>query len=178
MFSIEMTSPYLNQVQSSNAAAHILRSMEQAVKGKAVPGAFGAPETKVLAVISSDVYVVGLVSLLHLHWLLPGYQQDYAAPGGSLVFELRQVRSTGDYIVRAYYTAQTFDQLRNSTPLTTAQPPATTQLLIPSGDQADGNLDVGFHKFKELLTNAMNPYYVQDPAAEVPSWPLTGVPLK
>lgn len=177
-FAIEMASPYLSQVQSSNAAAHILRSMEQAVKGRRVPGAFGAPETNLLAIISSDVYVVGLASLLHLHWLLPGYQQDYAPPGGALVFELRQVRSTGDYIVRAYYTAQTFDQLRNLTPLTTAQPPATMQLLIPNGDQADGNLDVSFHKFKELLTNAINPYYVQDPAAEVPPGPLVGVPLK
>jgi hypothetical protein len=29
-----------------------------------------------------------------MHWMLPGYQQDYNPPGGSLVFELRQVRAT------------------------------------------------------------------------------------
>jgi 4-phytase/acid phosphatase len=176
-FAIEMTTPYLSQVQSSNAAAHILRSMEQAIRGKRVPGAFGTPGTNLLGIISSDVYVVGLAGLLKMHWMLPGYQQDFAAPGGALVFELRQVRSTGDYVVRAYYTAQTLDQLRNLTPLTAAQPPATMQLLIPNGEEADGSLDVSFDKFKELMSNAINLYYVQNPAAERPPGPLTGVPL-
>jgi 4-phytase/acid phosphatase len=110
--------------------------------------------------------------------MLPGYQQDFCAPGGALVFELRQARSTGEYIVRAYYTAQTLDQLRNLTPLTVTQPPATMQLLIPKGDEADGGLDVSFGKFKEVLSNAINLYYVQNPAAEAPPLPLTGVPLK
>ena len=176
-FAIEMTTPYLSQVQSSNAAAHILRSMEQAVAGKKVPGAFGTAGTNLMGIISSDAYVVGLAGLLKLHWMLPGYQKDFAAPGGALVFELRQVRSTGDYIVRAYYTAQPLDQLRNLTPLTAAQPPATMQLLIPNGDEADGSLDVSFHKFKELMSNAINLYCVQNPAAEVPPVALTGVPL-
>ena len=178
LFNIELSSPYLIQVQGSNAAAHILRSMEQSVKGRHVAGAFSAPDTNLLVAISSDAYVIALANLLHVHWMLPGYQQDFAAPGGALVFELRQVRSTGEYVVRAYYTAQTFDQLRNLTPLTTDHPPATMQLLIPNGEQADNNLDVSFHKFKELMTNAINLYYVQDPAAEVPPGPLTGVPLK
>jgi 4-phytase/acid phosphatase len=147
------------------------------VTGKPVPGAFSAPGTRLVVAISSDGFVVALANLLHVHWLLPGYQQDFAAPGGALVFELRQVRSTGEYIVRIYYTAQTFDQLRNLTPLTADQPPATMQLLIPNGDQADTSLDVSFHEFSELMTNAINLYYVQDPAAEVPPGPLTGVPL-
>lgn len=152
--------------------------MEQAVTGRKVPGALGTPGTNLLGIISSDAYIVGLASLLKLHWMLPGYQQDFAAPGGAMVFELRQVRSTGEYVVRVYYTAQTFDQLRNLTPLTTAQPPATMQLLIPNGYEADASLDVSFNKFKELVTNAINLYYVQNPAAEAPPAPLTGVPLK
>jgi 4-phytase/acid phosphatase len=176
-FAIEMTTPYLSQVQSSNAAAHILRSMEQVVKGKKVPGAFCAPGTNLLGIISSDVFVVGLAGLLKLHWMLPGYQQDFVAPGAVLVFELRQVRATGDYIVRAYFTAQTLDQLRNLAPLTTEQPPATMQLLIPGGDQAADSLDISFNRFKELVSNAMNLHYVQNPAVEVPPGPLTGVPL-
>ena len=176
-FAIEMTTPYLSQVQSSNAAAHILRSMEQTVRGRKVPGAFASPGTNLLGIISSDVFVVGLAGLLKMHWMLPGYQEDFVAPGGALVFELRQVRSTGEYIVRAYYTGQTLDQLRNLTPLTADQPPATMQLLIPNGNQADGSLDVSFSKFRELVSNAINPYYVQSPAAELPPGPLTGVPL-
>jgi 4-phytase/acid phosphatase len=128
--------------------------MQQAVKGRNVLGAFSAPGINVVAAISSDGYVAALANLLHMHWMLPGYQQDFAAPGGALVFELRQVRSTGEYIVRVYYTAQTFDQLRNLTPLSTDQPPTNMQLLIPNGDEADGSLDISFHRFNRLMTNA------------------------
>ena len=39
-----------------------------------------------VVVNSSDAYVAGLAGLLDLHWLLPGYQRDYCAPGGNLVF--------------------------------------------------------------------------------------------
>jgi len=151
--------------------------MEQVVNGKKVHGAFSAPGTNVLGIISSDTYVTGLASLLHMHWMLPGYQQDFAAPGGCLVFELRQVVRTGDYVVRAYYTAQTFDQLRNLSPLTTGQPPATMQLLIPNGSQSGTNLDARFSKFKALVTKAIDLDYVQDPETEAPPGPLTGVPL-
>jgi 4-phytase/acid phosphatase len=106
----------------------------------------------VVAVISSDSYVAGLAGLLGLHWQLAGYQPDYCAPGGALVFELRQSRSSGEYLVRAFYTAQSFDQLRNLTPLTLAAPPETTQLSIPGGGKPGGTLDVKFEVFQQLLT--------------------------
>jgi hypothetical protein len=77
---------------------------------------------------------------------------------------------------RVYYTAQTLDQLRNLTPLRTDRPPGTVQLFIPNGDQADTNLDVSFYRFNELMTNAINLYYVQDPAAETPPGTLDGRP--
>jgi 4-phytase/acid phosphatase len=111
-FAICMRQPYLARVQSSSAASHVLRSMLQATGGVALDGAFGTPESRVLVIISSDAYVAGLAGLLDVHWLLPGYQPDFCAPGGALVFELRQVKATGQYLVRVFYTAQTFDQLR------------------------------------------------------------------
>jgi 4-phytase/acid phosphatase len=177
-FSIQFLTPYLDQVQSSNAASHVLRSMEQAVIGDAVPGAFGDPGSRVNVIISSDVFVAGLAGLLKLHWQLPGYQPDFCAPGGALVFELRQSRSSGEYLVRTFYTAQTFDQLRNLTPLTLDKPPSTMQLLIPGGRESATSLDIRFDTFQKLLKNAIGPKYVQDPSAEVPPGVLTGVPLK
>jgi 4-phytase/acid phosphatase len=176
-FAIEMETPYLNQLQSSNAAAHILRSMEQAANNTSIPGAFGRVGTKLYVINSSDAYVNGVASLLHMHWLLPGYQADYCPPGGTLVFELRQSQSTGQYIVRIYYTAQTFDQLRNLTPLSLSAPPATQQLLIPNGGNSDTSLDVPFATFDQLLWQAINANYVQNPLTEVPPGVLTGVPL-
>ncbi len=117
--------PTSTQVQSSNAASHVLRTMQQAVIGYNVPGAFGNAGSRMVVVISSDAYVAGLAGLLQLHWQLPGYQPDFCAPGGALVFELRQSKRSNEYLVRVFYTAQTFDQLRNLTPLTLDEPPAT-----------------------------------------------------
>ena len=84
---------------------------------------------------SSAAYVNGLAGVLRAHWTLPGYQPDYCPPGGSLVFELLQSVSTLEYIVRVYFTEQTFDQLPNLDLLTLDNPPATMQLLIPDGNR-------------------------------------------
>ena len=173
---IELRTPYLAQVQSSNAAAHILRSIRQAVLGEAIPGAFGDATSSVIAVISSDAYITGLAGLLSLHWQLPGYQPDFCPPGGALVFELRQSTASGEYLIRAFYTAQSFDQLRNLTPLTLTAPPETIQLAIPGGSKPGASLDVKFEIFQQLLKNAIGPRYVQDPTLEVPPSVLASVP--
>jgi 4-phytase/acid phosphatase len=165
-FSICLRSPYLARVQSSSAASHILRSMLQVTGGAPLDGALGTPQSQVLVIVSSDAYVAGLAGLLDIHWLLPGYQPDFCAPGGALVFELRQVNATGQYLVRAFYTAQTFDQLRHLTPLTLDAPPATVQLLIPGGNSTT-NLDVDFTTFTNLMNAAIGLEYVQPFAEEV-----------
>ena len=201
-FSIVMRSPYLARVQSSNAASHVLRSMEQAVIGDDIPGAFGDARSRAIVVISSDAYLAGLAGLLGLHWQLPSYQPDFCPPGGALVFELRQSRRTREYFVRAFYTAQTFNQLRDLTPLTLREPPATMQLSVPvdreSGtdpgpwyDVAPRNtpeqdshrssvrgLDVPFELFQKFVRKALDRRCVEDPREEDPPGVLTGVPLK
>lgn len=174
---IAMRPPYVSRVQSSNAASHVLRSMMQAVSGIDLSGAFGDHKSRVLVIVSSDYYVAGLAGLLHLHWTLPGYQPDFCAPGGALVFELRQSKKTKEYLVRAFYTAQTFDQLRNLTPLTLEEPPATMQLTIPGGSNPATNLDVKFAAFKKLLSEAIGQKYVQPFGEEVPPGVLDNVPL-
>jgi len=175
IFNIELLSPYLNRLQSSNAASHVLRTMEQAVTGDDIRGAFGNARSRTVVVISSDGYVAGLAGLLQLHWQLFGYQPDFCAPGGALVFELRQSKKTKEYLVRVFYTAQTFHQLRHLTPLTLKNPPATKQLLIPGGSKSATDLDVDFYTFQKLLRNAIDQKYVQDPSEEVPPGVLTGV---
>jgi hypothetical protein len=156
-----MRQPYLARVQSSSAASHVLRSMLQVTGGAPLDGAFGDPQSQVLVIISSDGYVAGLAGLLDAHWSLPGYQPDFCAPGGALVFELRQVKTNGQYLVRVFYTAQTFDQLRNLTTVTLEEPPATMQLLIPGGSNSATNLDVNFTTFTNLMNAAIGLEYVQ-----------------
>lgn len=175
LFDIQMRSPYLNRVQSSNAASHVLRTMQQAVSGHDLRGAFGDAKSRVVVVVSSDGYVSGLAGLLRLHWQLPGYQPDFCAPGGALVFELRQSKKSKRYLVRAFYTAQTFDQLRNLTPLTLEEPPATIQLLIPGGSESPTDLDVDFRAFQKLMINAIGRKYVEAPSRETQPDVLTEV---
>jgi len=165
---IAMRQPYLARVQSSSAASHVLRTMIQTTSGTNLAGAFGDTNTQIHVIISSDFYVAGLAGLLGAHWLLPGYQPDFCPPGGTLVFELRQVRATGQYLVRVFFTAQTFRQLRNLTPLTLAEPPATMQLLIPGGSNSATNLDVDFTTFSNLMTVAIGLEYVQPFEQETP----------
>lgn len=174
---IEMRQPYVNQVQSSNAASHVLRSMRQAVLGSHLRGAFGDGKSRVLVIISSDYYVAGLAGLLGLHWTLPGYQADFCPPGGALVFELRQSKKSKKHLVRAFFTAQTFDQLRNLTPLTLDEPPATMQLSIPGGSNSATDLDVKFATFKKLLNKAIDQKYVQSFSKDNPPGVLNNVPL-
>ena len=174
---IAMRPPYINQVQSSNAASHVLRSMWQAIVGWRLPGAFGNGKSRVLVIISSDYYLTGLAGLLGLHWSLPGYQPDFCPPGGAIVFELRQVRKTKEHLVRVFYTAQTFDQLRNLTQLTLDAPPATMQLAVPGGSNSATDLDVRFSTFRKLLLEAIDHRYVQPFWQEDPPGVLENVPL-
>lgn len=165
---IAMRLPYLAQIQSSSAASHILRTLLQSVNGETLNGAFGDSQTKIHVIVSSDYYVAGLAGFLKAHWLLPTYQTDFCAPGGALIFELRQNVETEEYLVRVYYTAQTFDQLRNQTALTLENPPATMQLLIPGCSSPTDNLDISFNSFSNLLSQAIDTDYVQSFDEEVP----------
>jgi len=174
-FNIEMRSPYLNQVQSSNAASHILRTMQQAVTGVNLRGAFGDAGSRTVVVISSDAYVAGLAGLLNLHWQLPEYQPDFCAPGGALVFELRESKASKQYLVRVFYTAQSFDQLRSLTPLSLSVPPETTQLLVPGGSQSATDFDVNFAVFQNLMKKAIGQQYVEKFSEEIQPDVLTGV---
>jgi 4-phytase/acid phosphatase len=173
---IEMRLPYVSRVQSSNAASHVLRSMMQAISGKNLRGAFGDHKSRIVVVISSDSYMAGLAGLLGLHWTLQGYQTDFTSPGGALVFELRQSNKSKEYLVRAFYTSQTFDQLRNLTPLTFEAPPATMQLMVPGGSNSATDLDVMWLIFKKLLSGAIDQKCVQPYGKEVPPGVLTNVP--
>ncbi|MGA2183416.1 MAG: histidine-type phosphatase [Bryobacteraceae bacterium] len=157
LLDLEFRTPYLDKVQSSNVASHVVRSMVQSATGNAMTGALGNPSTKVIVLIASDVNVTGLGGLFHLDWILPGYQTDFCGPGGALVFQLRQSQSTGEYVVRASYIAQTLNQLRSLTPLTLATPPAIAPLFIPGCSVHNATFDCPLADFVPLARHAIDP---------------------
>lgn len=157
---LEYRTPYLDKVQSSNAVSHVARTLVQAATGNAMTGALGNPSTRLIVLFASDVHVTGLAGLLHVDWDLPGYPTDFCGPGGAAVFQLRQSQSTGEYIVRTSYIAQTMDQLRNETALTLAAPPAIAPLFIPGCSVDNATFDCSLADFVTVTKHAVDPMSV------------------
>jgi 4-phytase/acid phosphatase len=158
LLDLEYRTPYLAQVQSSNVASHIVRTLVQSATGNAMTGALGNPSAKVVVLTASNTNITGLAGLFHLDWILPGYPADTSAPGGALNFELRQSQSTGEYIVRASYITQTMDQLRNRTALTLAAPPAIAPVFIPGCSVRNATFDCPLDHFVRVAKQAIDPH--------------------
>ncbi len=154
---LEYRTPYLAGVQSSNLASHVVRSLIQAATGNPMTGALGNPSTKLIVLTASNTNITGLAGLLHLDWILPGYQADTCAPGGALIFELRQSQTTGEYIVRASYVSQTMDQLRNQSVLTLAAPPASAPVFIPGCSVRNATFDCPLARFVGIANQVIDP---------------------
>jgi len=158
LLNLEYRTSYLAQVQSSNVASHIVRSLVQTATGNATPGALASATTKVIVLIASNTNISGLAGLLHLDWLVPSYQPDVSALSGVLMFELRQSQSTGEYIVRTSYVSQTMDQLRNQTPLTLDAPPASAPVFIPGCSVYNATFDCPLGKFVRVTGGLIDPH--------------------
>jgi len=135
--------------------------MEQAVTGKAVPGALGKPGDKVVVMVGHDTQISNFAGMLGLSWLIEGYQPDDTPPGGALVFELWHHPVTGEYTVRTYYTAQTLEQMRKALPLTLDSPPAKAPLFVPGCSTADDAFRCGWKEFHRTLEAAIDPGFVR-----------------
>jgi 4-phytase/acid phosphatase len=153
---LEYRTPYLAAVQSSNLASHIVRSLVQAATGNVMTGALANPSTKVIMLMAANTNITGLAGLFRLDWILPGYPADTAAPGGALVFELRQSQSTGEYLVRTSYVTQTMDQLRNRTSLTLTAPPAIGPVFIPGCSVRNATFDCSLASFVRVAGRAID----------------------
>lgn len=156
-FELGNRTPYLAGVESSNLASHVARSMVQAATGNAMTGSLGSPSTKVIVLVASDGNLAAFAGLFGLDWIVPGYQAKFAGPGGAMVFQLRQSQSTGEYIVRASYIAQTLDQLRNQTALTLAAPPASAPVFIPGCSDRNATFDCPLEDFVKVAKHAIDP---------------------
>jgi 4-phytase / acid phosphatase len=153
--------PCLARTNGSNLVSHMLKSMEQAVAGKPVPGALGKPGDKVVVIVGHDGNLSNLSGMLGLSWLIESYQPDDTPPGGALVFELWRHPVTGAYTVRTYYTAQTLEQMRKSLPLTLTSPPAKAAVFVPGCSTADEGLACGWKEFRRTLESAIDPAFVR-----------------
>jgi 4-phytase/acid phosphatase len=92
--------PQIGRTLASNLLSAVAKAMEQAVAGKAVPGAIGRPGDRMVVIVGHDANLSNIAGTLDLAWLLPGYQPNDTPPGGALVFELWRQPAGGEYSVR------------------------------------------------------------------------------
>jgi 4-phytase/acid phosphatase len=140
--------PVIARASASKLLDGIVRSLQQAVEGRSVSGSFGRPGDRLLILVGHDTNQENIAGLLNLSWIVDGRRDD-TPPGGALVFELWRSKSTHEYSVRTFFTAQTLDQMRNSVPLTESEAPDRTAVFIPGCSGADMSCD--FQEFSTLL---------------------------
>ena len=159
LLDLEFRTPYLDRVQSSNLASHLVRTMVQAATGTTTPGALPTPPaTKLVVLTASNTNITGLAGLFQMDWLLPGYERNVAALGGALVFELRQSQSSGEFIVRVSYVSQTMDQLRKQTQLTLSEPPASAPVFIPNCSMDNATFDCPLSGLVKIANQVIDPH--------------------
>ena len=144
--------PYLARARGSNLMTRILASMEQAVSGKASPGALGSPGTALLILSGHDTNQANVAGMLGLSWSLPGYQPDETPPGGALIFSLWRNSEDGQYFVRTEFLAASLDQMHDASALTPAAPPLRQQVSLP----ACGASDCPWSGFEKILQTSID----------------------
>ncbi len=118
-FRYEVGPPYVAQRYAAPVAKEILA----ALGGEAGTG-------KLTLLVGHDTNIAALRGFLDAHFQPADYPQDDPPPGGAMGFELL-TNAQGKSFVRAFYTAQSMDQLRELQPLTAANPPAYSYFAIP-----------------------------------------------
>jgi 4-phytase/acid phosphatase len=146
--------PEIARAQASNLLDHINRSIQQAVREKPVAGAIGHPSDRALFLVGHDTNLENVAGLLNLNWIIDGRRDD-TPPGSALVFEVWQEQPAGKYVVRTYFTAQTLDQMRTSTPLNAANHPQRVPIYIPGCSRQD--LACPLDTFSSTIQSAINP---------------------
>lgn len=140
-FDLMHRTPALARLGSAPMLQEIARTLQQAVEGKAVEGALGGPQDKLVMVVGHDTNITGIAGLLGVHWALDGRPDD-TSPGTELVFELWR-SADGGYVVRTLLRQQTLQQMREGRALSVAHPPGQAR-LNPAGCMAGGCSWVAF----------------------------------
>ena len=151
-FDLMYRTPYRAQVEASNLALHMMATLEQAASGRPEAGAIGPVGSRLVIIVGHDGNVASVGGLLGLSWIIDGSQPNPLYPGGALDFELRR-DPDGHLFVRAFYVAQTLDQMRGADVLSVDHPPARSAIFIPGASEAKPGYDAPLDKLRALVAN-------------------------
>jgi len=148
--------PAVARPHASHLLDDIRATLERGAIRKPVPGALGKPGDRMVILVGHDSNIVAVAGALGIDWIEDGRVDD-SPPGGALVFELWRSAKTGPF-VRVAFTAQTLEQMRNSVPLTPANPPAEAPIFVPACSRPD--LSCTWDSFSAAMRQATDPAYV------------------
>ncbi len=148
--------PAFARTYASNLLDHIRLTMEQSVQGLPLAGAIGKPSDRMVILVGHDSDIATLSGALGIDWIADGRRDD-TPPGCALIFELWRSPQGGNF-VRLNFTTQTLEQMRNSVPLTTANPPAEAPVFVPACGRADGSCT--WDRFSAAMREATDPAFV------------------
>jgi 4-phytase/acid phosphatase len=117
-FHYEVGAPYVAERYAAPVAQKILEALS------------GAQGPKLTMLVGHDTNVAALRGFFRARFTAADYPRDDPPPGGAMGFELLKAQN-GKRYVRAFYTAQTMDQLRELQPLTASNPPSYAYFAIP-----------------------------------------------
>lgn len=150
---IERRTSYIARAQAANMLDRILNSMQQAITQRPIAGSLTKSSDRLLILVGHDTNLANIAGTLDLNWLFDDRRDD-TPPGGVLIFELWQ-KPGAEFSVRAYFTAQTLDQMRNATPLTLSAPPDRVPVFVPGCSRADQSCS--WTRFESTVRAAIAP---------------------
>jgi len=151
-FAVNTEPPYIARVQGSNLLSHVLATLDQGASGIRNVNTSVPLSARFVAFVGHDTNLAELAGMLRLQWLLPGYQMNDTPPGGALVFEVRQPAQGGESFVRAFFTAQSLDDMRTLS----GNAPERVPVFVPGCSQ----LDCPISTFDRVVSAAIDPAFV------------------
>jgi 4-phytase/acid phosphatase len=132
-----LRTPYYAQQAAGPMARKISQWLSAAASGLNIPIRTGRPDVpteggaSLLYLSAHDANLTWLGGLLRIDWIVSDETINATPPGSALVFELVHNTRANTDAVRAFFLAQTLDQIRNLTPLTGPDRPSIAPIYIP-----------------------------------------------
>ncbi len=148
---IEHETWYNARAEGSNLLYHIAATLDQAATGKKNPQTRSPLSSRFAVIVGHDTSLSLMAGLLRLSWLMQGYQFNDTPPGGALVFEVYQPKTTQPF-VRLFFTAQSLDQMRSLN--------GTHPNRIPVYIPGCPGFDCPVSTFDTIVRNAVDAHFV------------------
>ena len=148
---IEHETWYNARAEGSNILSAINATLDQAATGNRNLNTRVPLSTRFAIIVGHDTTLSLLAGVLHLSWLMHGYQFNDTPPGGALVFELYRPAGAAPF-VRLFFVAQSLEQMRRGE----GTQPKRVPVFIPGCPAMDCPIDT----FKTVVNGAINQQFV------------------